>query len=185
VRLSPAGSAAAGRGVVRTLSRPGADRPHPTRRAEINLPGMDGNSNNPDDAPKRGRPTKLTDTLALSIALAILDGNYRYVAGRVYGVGKRTLVRWMQMGRRFPDGIYGQFRRLVVEAEAEWERAAVRSINLAGRVDDPKLLCWMLERKFPQRYGQWRGELGELKRRVKELEQQLAQATAGETDGED
>ena len=54
-------------------------------------------------------------------------------------------------------------------AEAGFEAKAVAGINAAGQ-DDPKFWCWLLERKYPQRWGRYRGELGELKRRIKQLE---------------
>lgn len=82
----------------------------------------------------------------------------------------------MKTGRDFPEGLYGTFRRLVIESEAEAERMAVRAIYRAGKEDDPKYLAWWLERKFPQRWGKYRGELGEMKRRIRELEELLERA---------
>lgn len=128
---------------------------------------------NPDDSPPRGRPAKLTDEVALGICQAILDGSFRYQAGRLFGVARRTFQTWMSTGRRFPDGLYGTFRRLVLESEAEWERKAVKAINRAGLDDDPRHMEWLLERKYPQRWGRYRGELGELKRRIADLEKLL------------
>ena len=133
---------------------------------------------NPDDTPRRGRPPKLTEDLALGIAQCILDGNFRYVAARRFLIGKRTFQTWMKLGRDYPDGLYGTFRRLVLESEAEAERLAVLSVYRVGREDDPKYLTWWLERKFPQRWGRFRGELGELKRKIAELEALLTRETA-------
>ena len=82
------------------------------------------------------------------------------------------------LGRDYPDGLYGTFRRLVLESEAEAERLAVLSVYRVGREDDPKYLTWWLERKFPQRWGRFRGELGELKRKIAELEALLTRETA-------
>lgn len=137
---------------------------------------MDAVPPNPDATPRRGRTPKLTDELALALAQSILDGNFRYVAAQQHSVGKRTFQRWMKTGRDFPEGLYGTFRRLVIESEAEAERMAVRAIYRAGKEDDPKYLAWWLERKFPQRWGKYRGELGEMKRRIRELEELLERA---------
>lgn len=134
---------------------------------------MDDHTPPPDDAPRRGRPTKFTDEIALGIAQCIVDGNFRYVAGARFGVGKRTFQTWMRSGLNFPDSQYGTFRRLILECEAEAERVALRAIMRAGLEDDPKHLEWWLERKFPERWGRFRGELAELKRRMRELEREL------------
>lgn len=135
---------------------------------------MAGGPTDPGDKPQRGRPKKLTVEIALGIAAAILEGNFRYVAGQAFGVSAERFRRWMQQGRRFPDGLYGQFRWVVLEAEAEAERRAVKSILAAGTADDPRHLEWWLERKFPQRWGRFRGELVLLRKRVAELEKMLA-----------
>lgn len=119
-----------------------------------------------------GRPVRLTEQLIEGFRAVLLAGNYRTVAARLFGVSPRTFRRWMANGRRFPDGIYARFRSAVVKAEAEFEVNAVATINAAGR-DDPWLLMSMLERKFPQRWGKYRGELGELKRRIRDLERML------------
>ena len=117
-----------------------------------------------------GRPTKLTDEIALGIAQGILDGNYRKVAAAKVGVPPRRLERWMAAGLKFPGGAYGVFRRLVLETEAEAERIAVAAVLEAGKTQDARHLEWWLERKFHARWGRHRGELAEVRRRLKELE---------------
>ena len=61
----------------------------------------------------------------------------------------------MKAGRQYPDGIYGRLYRGVPLAESRFEVLAVAGIAAAGQ-DDPKYLCWLLERKFPQRWGKHR-----------------------------
>lgn len=124
-----------------------------------------------DEKPYRpGRPVKLTDEITLGIVQALEEGSHRVPAAKLFGIGSSTLRRWMQLGKQFPEGNYGQLRAMVLEAEAEWERKAVRAIHRAGMDDDPSHLEWLLERKYPQRWGRYRGELGELKKRIKQLE---------------
>lgn len=129
---------------------------------------------NPDDKPNRGRPLKLTPDIALGVAQCILDGNFRTVAGKRFGISPTTFKRWMTAGRKFPDGIYGQFRSLVLESESEAERLAVAAILRAGREDDPRHLEWWLERKHPLRWGRLHGELSAMKRDLAELRKILA-----------
>jgi hypothetical protein len=129
--------------------------------------------NNPDDKKKGGRPTKLTPEITLNIAMSILEGNFRNVAAKRHGVGLRTLTRWLNLGKEYPDGVYGEFWRTIVEAEAEAELSCVAAIVRAGKTEDPKHLQWWLERKFPERWGRYRGELAELKKELAELRKLL------------
>ena len=128
----------------------------------------------PDDAPRRGRPTKLTPDIALGVAQCILDGMFRYTSGKRFGVSSTTFRRWMAMGRKFPDGIYGQFRTLVLDSEAEAERIIVKALLSLGKDGDSAALRFWLERKFPERWGRYRGELIELRREMAEIKRMVA-----------
>lgn len=126
-----------------------------------------GTPPNPDDG-SPPVPRKLTSPLVAAVAEMIVQGNFRSTVAQRLRIGQRTFKRWMQLGKGYPDGIYGHFRASVVAAEAEAESRAVRAIMAAGQ-DDPKHLQWWLERKFPERWGKYRGELLELKREIAEL----------------
>jgi hypothetical protein len=142
----------------------------------------------PNPAGKRGRPPRLTPQIQEAIILLLHRGNYRRVACEAVGVSYSTFAKWLAAGRSMPDSVYGQFLAAVVVAEREAESEAVAWILTAGR-GDPKHLQWYLERKHPQRWGKYRGELGEAKRRIAELEKQLNEIlgtktneTAGQAD---
>lgn len=137
---------------------------------------------NQDPAP-RGRPLKLTEELILGICQAILDGNFRYVAAAKFKISPSALRRWLQLGKKFPDGIYGQLLALVRESEATAEATFVKAVTAAGAADDPKYLCWWLERKFPQRWGRYRGELADLKREVRDLKRLIGAPADEKTPG--
>ncbi len=128
-----------------------------------------------------GRPSKLTPEIRIKICLAILDGNFRDVAARSANIGVRTMRRWLQLGKKFPDGVYAEFRHAVQEAESLAEIGAVAIITKAGK-DDPNHLKWWLERKFPQRWGrQFRFEMQQIHERLKQLEKLLLGARISET----
>lgn len=131
---------------------------------------------NPDDGSNRGRPTKLTDEVAIGICQAILDGLFRNQAAKIFRVCPRTLKRWLANGKRHPEGVYGTFRHLLLECEGQCERKAVAAIMRAGFDDDAKHLEWWLERKYPQRWSRYRGELADLKREMAELRKLLTDA---------
>lgn len=147
---------------------------------KTDIPDDDGPTPpNPDDGSRRGRPTKLTDSLITSAVGLLLQGNYRCVVARLLGVGFSTFRKWLRIGSKYPDGLYGHFRAAVIAAESMAEARAVATITSAGQ-DDPRLLLEYLARKYPKRYGAYRGELGELKRRIAELEK-VVDAVAPET----
>jgi hypothetical protein len=115
------------------------------------------------------RPNKFTPEVRTKILLALTQGSFRDVAARSANIGPRTLNRWLNLGRQYPDGEYGKFQQAVQRIEATVETLAVERIFKAGMTEDAKLLCWYLERRWPQRWGRFRGELVELKREINEL----------------
>ena len=129
---------------------------------------------NPDDAPRRGRKPKLIPEMVDAAVILVLDGNYRADVARAIGVTPSTFSHWMKAGLEFPDGIYGNLRQAVLKAEGEFKTRAVGEIVSAGK-GDPWLMLAILERKYPKQFGKFRGELGEMKRRVKQLERLMAQ----------
>jgi hypothetical protein len=120
------------------------------------------------ERPRGGRPPKLTEELIEAAGLLVIRGNFRSTVARGLSIGQRTFRRWMRMGKEHPDGLYGKFRRVVLQCEATAEERALEQVMQAGR-DDPKYLCWWLERKFPQRWGRFRGELTQIRQEVLRL----------------
>ncbi|VTS00785.1 hypothetical protein, partial : Uncharacterized protein OS=Myxococcus stipitatus (strain DSM 14675 / JCM 12634 / Mx s8) GN=MYSTI_03256 PE=4 SV=1 [Gemmata massiliana] len=131
---------------------------------------------NPDDG-RPGRPPKLTTALILKAAALLYEGNFRCDVARAVGIAPDTFGRWMQYGRLYPDGIYATFRRVVLSSEAQFKTRAVGAITAAAK-HDPWLMLTFLERKYPQQFGKYRGELGELKRRISKREKELAELVA-------
>lgn len=131
---------------------------------------------NPDDGGRRrGRPTKLTPELADAIVALLINGNYRIHAAKALGVIKSTWDNWITQGYRFPDGIYGQFLGRVEVAEAQFK---ARGVNMVANSGNPKLVLKYLGIKDPRHFGEYRGELGELKRRLAEREKEVAELRA-------
>lgn len=58
----------------------------------------------------------------------------------------------MRLGKRSSEGLYAE---------------------LCAGVPEAKYACWLLERRFPKRWGRHHGEFGEMKRRLRDLERQL------------
>jgi transposase len=112
--------------------------------------------------------TKLTPTVHAEIVTALRQGSYQVVAAQKAGIGRRTLVRWMQRGEmeeaRREEGFpadpdeekYLQFKKDVEIARAQAEVDAVKCVSDAGRIGTWQAAAWYLERSFPQRWGKTR-----------------------------
>ena len=136
----------------------------------------------PDDRPLKGRPPKLTEAMVEAILALLRAGCYRCVACKQVGINPGTLRKWIRLGEAWPDGLYARLRAGVPLAETEAETEAIKRILQAGEVDADHLK-WFLERRYPQRWGRFRGETSELKRRINALEKLLSADLGGEEVG--
>jgi transposase len=95
---------------------------------------------------RAGRPSKYTLAIAARICREVRKGSSREAAGALAGISAATLYDWQH---RFPE-----FSEGLKKADAQLEATCVRSIRQAGQ--NPRnwtANAWLLERKFPQRYG--------------------------------
>ena len=98
------------------------------------------------------RPTKLTPDVHAAIVNAILAGNYAETAARYAGVTPATFYNWTARGREAKQGIYFEFFDAIEKAKAQAEVRDVAIIERAAN-DTWQAAAWMLERKFPARWG--------------------------------
>ena len=98
------------------------------------------------------RPTKLTPERHTAIVQAILAGNYAETAARYAGVATTTFYNWMNRGKDGKSGLYVEFVDAVENAKAQAEIRDVALIERAAKVTW-QAAAWMLERKFPDRWG--------------------------------
>jgi hypothetical protein len=104
------------------------------------------------------RTPKLTSEVHAKIIQVLHSGNYRQTAAVMAGIAFETFRRWMVRGKRETKGIYHVFRAAVIKAE---EEAVVRNtahIQLAAQTSW-QAAAWWNERKFPERWGLFRGEM--------------------------
>ena len=93
-----------------------------------------------------GRPSKYAPAVVARIRRAVRNGCSREAAAGLAGISATTLYEWQ---REFP-----QFSQGLQKADSEFEAVCVASIRKAGQ--NPRnwtANSWLLERKFPQRYG--------------------------------
>lgn len=112
---------------------------------------------------KNGRPTMLSESITLSFAEAIRNGNYPKIVAQAHGVSEATYYMWLANGRKGKakvasgeqlnedDIIYINFLNAVTVAEAECETNAVEILQKA-LPSNPDLILKFLERRFPNRW---------------------------------
>lgn len=122
---------------------------------------------------RKGPPSKLTDAVCTAIIEAMRTGCYKARAIEATGIGETTFYRWMEHGEADVEAgrktLAGRLWEGVQKAEAEAEVDLVARIRSAaedwedneGRVRKGswQAAAWLLERKYPARFGR-RLELG-------------------------
>ena len=107
------------------------------------------------------RPTKLNAKRAQQICDYVAQGHTREVAAQACGIVSTTLYRWMKRGERQPDGPYGEFCRALKRADLKAELACLRQIKEAAQNGDWRAAAWMLERRYPEKWGRRRARRDE------------------------
>lgn len=121
----------------------------------------------------RGRPSKISDTVKrkrpdperrdvlVEVDVPIVDviveqlriGNYFETACAVAGIDKTTGYLWLKKGAKQTRGAFRDFSNSVEKAQHEAEAVLVGRIVAHGK-EQWQANAWMLERKFPEKYGQ-------------------------------
>lgn len=108
--------------------------------------------------------SKLTPTVHKALVAACRDGAFRDQAASIARVSRPTFNRWLREGRResetdiaYEDARYRQLYEDVCEAESEFEQELLDRIKTTGmNTRSPHAWtanAWILERKYPHRYG--------------------------------
>ena len=99
-----------------------------------------------------GRPTKLDVEMARKLTELIRAGSHAVTAAAACGINRATYFRWMNRGEQQNRGPYRDFHDGIKRAEAECELRCLMHINKAA-LADWRANAWLLERKWPARYG--------------------------------
>ncbi|MBM3268913.1 MAG: helix-turn-helix domain-containing protein [Candidatus Sericytochromatia bacterium] len=98
-----------------------------------------------------GRPSKLTPEAAEIVATAIRAGASREAAAAQAGIARSTLYDWCKRGES-GDEQFTWFSDTLKKAEADLEAKALAHIlEAAGK--SWQAAAWLLERRFPDRWG--------------------------------
>jgi hypothetical protein len=99
-----------------------------------------------DDETSPGRADTFNDVAEKRILDALRDGATMELAARAAGISPRTLRRWRDR--------HETFNRKVQRAKAEAGADALDTINEAASDGDWRAASWILEKRFPDQYGE-------------------------------
>jgi hypothetical protein len=101
---------------------------------------------------RTGRPSKLTTAVCERILTNMRAGVSGEIAAQAEGVSRTTFYAWKAKGERQAQGIYRDFLDGVKRAEAEVELSCA-TIVCQAMPTTWQAAAWMLERRWPQRWG--------------------------------
>jgi transposase-like protein len=123
-------------------------------------------------------PCKLTEARVLAVAELSRKGATRAAAAAAVGVNVVTLFRWLRAGKaeakrrdngQDPDEArtpHVELVRAVALAESELMAASLDIINAAAKSGTWTAAAWILERRWPESFGQNRGEIVRLLKKL-------------------
>jgi transposase len=102
-----------------------------------------------------GRPPKLTAEMIEQICDLLIEGDTIARSAVLTGVSESTIYRWLAMGKsEVAEPIYVELVARVGEAIESSEFELLQRMRIAGsKPDQWRATAWMLERRFPEKYG--------------------------------
>ena len=97
-----------------------------------------------------GRRSKLNDEVAKQICAILASGGYQKTACAAVGIPAQTFYVWMEKGEHQTEGKYHDFHEAVKRAE---HAAELRWIRTISEDDSWQSKAWLLERRYPDRWG--------------------------------
>lgn len=111
----------------------------------------------PSTSGKLGRPCKLTPEKIDIICAVLSTHGVIAAASRAAGIYWQTLAAWLKRGEKDDAaGVKSKFAvlyRRVQDCNAEFEAKCVARIDAAAKAGDWKADAFLLERRFPERWG--------------------------------
>lgn len=106
-------------------------------------------------ANRTGRPRKLNAQLIEEMCDLIAEGYSFAEAARIRLVGESTFYNWMSLGRtESSEPIYKELVKKVEEAAEFSEAEAIQAMRISAiKHKNWRAAAWMLEKRFPEKYG--------------------------------
>ena len=99
-----------------------------------------------------GRPSDLTPTLRDKFCALVEEGHWLRTAAAACNIDESTVYSWIRRGKA-GENPYAEFYDQLEQANAKVEQEALGKVRAAGK-KQWKAAAWILERRFPERYGQ-------------------------------
>jgi transposase len=102
-----------------------------------------------------GRPPKLTTEMIEQFCDLLIQGQAIAKAAILTGISESTIYRWLAVGKKEgAEVIYAELVERVSEAIECSEFELLQRMRKAGEKPDHwRATAWMLERRFPEKYG--------------------------------
>ena len=102
-----------------------------------------------------GRPPKLTAEMIEQYCDLLIQGQTVSRAAVLTGISESTIYRWLTLGKKEgAEPIYAELVERVTEAtECSEFELLQRLRKAADKPEHWRATAWMLERRFPERYG--------------------------------
>jgi hypothetical protein len=102
-----------------------------------------------------GRPPKLTAGMIEQLCDLLIQGQTIAKAAILTGISESTIYRWLVIGKKEgAEVIYVELVERVSEATECSEFELLQRMRKAGEKPDHwRATAWMLERRFPEKYG--------------------------------
>lgn len=97
--------------------------------------------------------SKLTPRIVAAVLQNIANGGYVETACIAAGIVKQTYYNWLTRAEEDEESVYAEFVQLLEKARAQAEMDCIRIIKSAAP-DSWQAAAWLLERSYPERYGQ-------------------------------
>lgn len=95
----------------------------------------------------------MTPDLQARLVACFRQGAHINAAAGACGIRREVVHRWVRLGEDDADGVYGSFAAAVHQAFAQYELELLRVLLDAVVAGDVRASMWLLERRFPTRWG--------------------------------
>ena len=101
-----------------------------------------------------GRKPKLTAALIDLAGSLSTEGKLDVTIYKAMNVASVTFYRWQSEGEKAKAGLKAQFTDALRDGRELYQQSLLEGIEKQGHAKDWKALAWILERRWPHRYGQ-------------------------------
>lgn len=124
---------------------------------------------------------KINDDICRAIVLLVSSGVPQSAAAAAARIGRRTLQRWISLGRKTTNK-KSPYRQLYLDVKKAEADAITRNVAIIQKAASKSwtAAAWWLERRYPGDFGINRKEMSDLRSKVSELESRLGSTSVSQ-----